>query len=72
MLRIAWPIILQQFTFAALNMLGVPLAALGAFYFQLPVHLVYLCAMSEEVTKWLLGVLRWRSRRWINNLAGSA
>ena len=53
-------------------LVGVPLAALGAFVFHFPVHLVYLCAMSEEVTKWLLGILRWRSRKWINNLAGSA
>lgn len=47
---------------------GVPLAALGAFYFHLPVYFVYLCAMSEELTKWLLGLYRYRSRKWINNL----
>lgn len=47
---------------------GVPLAALGAFALHLPVHFVYLCAMSEEVTKWILGMDRWRSRKWINNL----
>jgi putative MATE family efflux protein len=48
---------------------GVPFAALGAFVFHLPVHFVYLCAMSEEFTKWILGIYRYRSRRWINNLA---
>lgn len=48
---------------------GVPLAALGAFVFHLPVYFVYLCAMSEEVTKWVLGLYRYRSRKWINNLA---
>ncbi len=48
---------------------GVPLAALGAFAFQLPVHLVYLCAMSEETTKWCLGLPRYFSRKWIRNLA---
>jgi putative MATE family efflux protein len=48
---------------------GVPLAALGAFVFHLPVYFVYLCAMSEEVTKWILGLYRYRSRKWINNLA---
>ncbi len=48
---------------------GVPLAALGANVFHLPVYLVYLCAMSEEVTKWVLGIWRYRSKRWINNLA---
>lgn len=47
---------------------GVPLAAVGAFVFDLPVYLVYLCAMAEEVTKWILGMRRYRSRRWIHNL----
>ena len=51
---------------------GVPLAALGAFVFHLPVYFVYLCAMSEEVTKWILGIYRYRSRKWINNLASPA
>src|SRR5215212_3406076 len=47
---------------------GVPMAYLGAFVFDWPVYLVYLCAMSEETTKWVLGILRYRSRKWINNL----
>jgi putative MATE family efflux protein len=50
---------------------GVPLAALGAFVFHLPVYFVYLCAMSEEVAKWILGLYRYRSRKWINNLTQS-
>ena len=48
---------------------GVPMAYLGAFVFGLPVYFVYLCAMSEEVAKWVLGIFRYRSRKWINNLA---
>lgn len=48
---------------------GVPLSALGAFVFHLPVYLVAVCVMSEEVTKWFLGMNRYRSRKWINNLA---
>jgi Na+-driven multidrug efflux pump len=47
---------------------GVPAAYLGAFVFHLPVYFVYLCAMSEEVTKWTIGLFRYRSRKWINNL----
>ncbi len=47
---------------------GVPMAYLAAFVFGWPVYLVYLCAMSEEATKWVLGVNRYRSRKWINNL----
>jgi putative MATE family efflux protein len=48
---------------------GVPMAYLAAFVLHLPVHFVYLFAMSEELTKWLLGMIRYRSRKWINNLA---
>jgi putative MATE family efflux protein len=48
---------------------GVPLAFAGAFLFHLPVYWVYLLVMSEEITKWLLGVYRFFSRRWIHNLA---
>ena len=48
---------------------GVPMAFIGAFVLDLPVYYVYLCAMSEEVTKWLIGIPRYRSRKWINNLA---
>lgn len=48
---------------------GVPLAAAGAFVFGFPVYFVYLCAMVEEITKWFLGIWRYRSRKWINNLA---
>ncbi len=47
---------------------GVPLAVMGAFLFHLPVHLVYLLAMSEEITKWCLGLFRFFSHRWIHNL----
>lgn len=50
-------------------LVGVPLAALGAFAFHLPVYFVYLCAMSEELTKWFLGINRYFSKKWINNLA---
>lgn len=50
-------------------LVGVPMAYLGANVFHFPVYLVYLCAMSEEITKWFLGMARYRSRKWINNLA---
>ena len=48
---------------------GVPLSALGAFVVHFPVYWVVVCVMSEEVTKWILGINRYRSRKWINNLA---
>jgi putative MATE family efflux protein len=50
-------------------LVGVPMTFLGAFIFHFPVHFVYLCTMSEEVTKWFFGIYRYFSRKWINNLA---
>jgi Na+-driven multidrug efflux pump len=51
---------------------GVPLAATAALAFHLPVYWVYLSAMSEETTKWILGLRRYWSRRWIHDLAHAA
>jgi putative MATE family efflux protein len=48
---------------------GVPLAFIGAFIFHLPVYWVYLMAMSEELTKWALGIYRFFSHKWIHDLA---
>lgn len=48
---------------------GVPLALLGAFAFHLPVQWVYLIVMADEVFKWIVGMWRYLSRRWIHNLA---
>jgi putative MATE family efflux protein len=50
-------------------LVGVPMAYVGANILHLPVYFVYLCAMSEEATKWFLGINRYFSRKWINNLA---
>jgi putative MATE family efflux protein len=50
-------------------LVGVPMAYIGANILHLPVYFVYLCAMSEETVKWILGMWRYRSRKWINNLA---
>ena len=48
--------------------IGVPLTIMGAFLFKLPVHLVYGLAILEEVAKFILGLLRLKSRKWINNI----
>jgi putative MATE family efflux protein len=50
-------------------LVGVPMTYLGAFVFHFPVYFVYLCTMSEEVTKWCFGMYRYFSRKWIKNLA---
>jgi putative MATE family efflux protein len=47
---------------------GVPVTALGAFIFGLPIHLVYALTLSEEATKFIAGLWRYFSKRWIHNL----
>lgn len=48
--------------------IGVPLTILGAFVFKFPVHTVYALAIFEEVAKFILGLRRLKSRKWINNI----
>jgi len=50
---------------------GVPLAWMGAFIFGLPVYWVYVLAMMDELTKFIIGNWRYYSHRWIHNLAAS-
>jgi putative MATE family efflux protein len=47
---------------------GVPVTALGAFVLGLPIHLVYALTLSEEATKFIVGLWRYFSKRWINDL----
>lgn len=49
-------------------LVGVPFTAAGAFLFHLPVYFVYALTLTEEVTKFVLGVRRYYSRKWINDL----
>lgn len=51
--------------------IGVPLSAAGAFLFDWPIYLVYALALSEEVTKFCLGLWRYFSHKWINELTHS-
>ncbi len=48
--------------------IGVPLTIMGAFLFKLPVHLVYALSILEEIAKFIFGVIRLKSRKWINDL----
>ncbi|HZU87007.1 MAG TPA: MATE family efflux transporter [Anaerolineaceae bacterium] len=51
--------------------IGVPTALISAFIFHLEVHWVYLIIMSEEMIKFFIAWWRFRSRRWIHNVAKS-
>ena len=48
--------------------IGVPLTALGAFVFNLPVYMVYGLAGFEEIAKCVMSVQRLKSGKWINNV----
>ncbi len=43
-------------------LVGVPAAAIGAFIFGLPIHLVYALTMTEEATKFIAGTWRYLSQ----------
>jgi putative MATE family efflux protein len=53
----------------AVWLVGVPMGALAAFVFGLPAYLVSLFFISEDVIKAILGMQRFVSRKWINNLS---
>lgn len=48
--------------------IGVPLTIIGAFVFKLPIYMVYALAICEEIVKGILGIIRLKSGRWINNV----
>lgn len=50
-------------------LVGVPLAILGGLVLHLPVYIVYLMVIGDEVCKYGLAIWRFLSKRWINNLA---
>ena len=50
-------------------LVGIPMALLGAFVFQLPVYWVYAMVMADDLVKAIGGMYRFLSRKWINNLA---
>ncbi len=52
-------------------LVAVPLSFLAGLVWHFPPHLVYLLAASEEVVKFILGIQRVLSRKWINNLTHS-
>jgi len=52
-------------------LIGVPAAYVGAFVLHLPVYLVYLMVMLEEVAKAFVSSWRFRSRKWIHDLVNT-
>ena len=49
-------------------LVGVPLTASAAFLFHLPIFFVYAFTYSEETVKFIVGLRRYFSKKWINDL----
>lgn len=58
--------ILPMYVFA------LPLSALCGLVFGLGIEIVYLCMLSDELIKVFITLIRFRSKRWINNVTRSA
>jgi putative MATE family efflux protein len=52
----------------AVWLFGIPVALLGAFVLKLPVYIVIGLVSLEEVIKFIIGYLRFKSGRWLKNL----
>ena len=52
-------------------LIGVPLCAAAVFLFRLPIELVYVCTMAEEIVKLLIGIPHFKSKKWIKNLTNA-
>lgn len=50
-------------------LVGVPLVALAGLYWKLPIEQVYIFVYMEEIAKFIVGLPRIASKKWINNLA---
>lgn len=51
-------------------LVGLPLAAVAGLVLGAPFWAVYLLALTEDAPKCILGMLRMRSGRWLNDLTG--
>lgn len=49
-------------------LISIPLGFIGAFYFKLPVYIVFFLVNIEELFKFIFGTSRFISKKWIKNL----
>jgi putative MATE family efflux protein len=52
----------------AVWLVGVPLAFLGGYVLNLPIHWVVVCALGEGLSKSVIGLRRVASKKWMRNL----
>lgn len=51
--------------------IGIPMAFLGGLVFNLPIYTVYALVLIEEIYKFILGVNRYRKKKWLRNLVAA-
>lgn len=49
-------------------LIGIPLVVLGGLIFDLPIYYVYGLSFIEEVVKMFVGLIRFKSKLWVNNI----
>lgn len=52
-------------------LIGIPMAVLGGLILKLPVYLVYGMILIEEFYKIILGIRRYRKKKWLKNIVES-
>lgn len=53
-------------------LVGVPLVALAGLVWHLPIYIVFIFVYMEEFAKFIIGLPRISSKKWINNLASGS
>lgn len=49
-------------------LIGIPMAFIGGLWLKQPIYVVYAMVMLEEIYKALLGIIRYRQKKWLKNL----
>ena len=49
-------------------LIGIPMAVLGGLVLHLPIYIVYAMISVEEIYKLILGLMRYRKKKWLKNI----
>lgn len=49
-------------------LIGIPMAFIGGLWLKMPIYIVYAMVMTEEIYKAVLGIIRYRQKKWLRNL----
>jgi Na+-driven multidrug efflux pump len=49
-------------------LIGIPMAIIGGLVLHFPIYIVYAMIMIEEIYKLILGIIRYRQKKWLRNI----